>query len=830
MNAHRALWAYVLAVAAAALCAYPLLVRDYGPFETNDYWAALLLFVATPAAESLVVHFRFHRSAHSFSLLELPLTVGILTTSPLLVVLAYGLGSGLVLRLRRRQPPIKLVFNTATFVLTATVAEFIFSSIPHPHSTFSEMTWLAVGTSVMTASALGTALVIGVITVAERKFQTSELPKSIAMGLMTASGGISIGIAAAMLASSSILAVLFITTPLLALFAANRAYESEHQRRESLQVVFDTSRTLTEEPESETALLQVLERCYQSMPCDFVAIYLEYGPESFVRLLVDGEGRHRTAVTSSIVRPLLDLAALRGQAWSMLRDEEDATTTSRNLDIPSNTEQASPIQIVRDVTDRQAVAAAFGAPLMDGNEVIGIVIVGEYRGSLKHLGHEDRELFETVCRAIGSHTRLTREAHEDPLTGLPNRRRLTERLETLFGLESVGHSVLMFIDLDDFKGINDTLGHEIGDGVLRAIGDRLKRILPAGWLAARLGGDEFAVLGGHDSVAEGIAFGEEILATLSSTFTVGPHVFQIRASVGLAVAADAESPAHLLRNADTALYEAKGLGKGQLMVFNQPMHARAARRYRLGEALRQALDQDELHVVFQPVVNLGSGAIIGVEALVRWQDSEFGQVPTDEFVEIAEQQNLSAKLAMRVLAAATEGMSSVPGAISVSMNVSPGDLGDADFVLALLRARETVLPHSLGIEITERMLLSDPRIRDVLGVLRNEGIRVYVDDFGTGYSSLAYLKDLPVDYLKIPREFVRDIERDSRTLAVVRGVVALGKALGLTVVAEGIETSEQRFLVTEAGAALGQGYLFDRPLSVIDFRQRMREAGVKEAA
>ena len=245
MNDRRLLRVYVSAIAILAVGSYPALVRDYGPYDRGQLGTALLLFLATPVAESLVVHFRLRKSAHSFSLLELPLTAGIILASPLLLVVAYGLGNAMVLGLRRRQEPVKLIFNTSTFVLTATVAVFIFEVLPHPQSSFSPATWAAASVAVFSASLLGTGLVVGVISVAERRLDHGTLVTSLGWGLATASGGISLGLAAAMLASQSPPAVLFITAPLLALYAANRAYESEHQRRQSLQVVFDTSRTLT---------------------------------------------------------------------------------------------------------------------------------------------------------------------------------------------------------------------------------------------------------------------------------------------------------------------------------------------------------------------------------------------------------------------------------------------------------------------------------------------------------------------------------------------------------------------------------------------------------
>ena len=818
VNRRRVVWVYVLGVALAAVGAYPVLIGDYGPYDGRDLAAGLLLLIATPAAELLVVHVPIRKSAHSFSLLELPLTAGLMTAPPLIVIVAYGLGSAMVLVIHRRQPPLKLIFNTAVFVLTATVAVFVFGLQAHPSTVLSPITWGAVTVSVFVASLLGTVLVAGVISIAERRFDYRGLLTTILWGLATACGGISLGIATAILADQSLWSVAFITAPLLALFAANRAYESERQRRQSLQMVFDTSRTLTEESESETALFGVLARCHESLSSDAAAIYLDQGSETCLCLLVDERGQHRSVVPRAAVAPVFELAARHGGAWSIAGELTDGpggvVLEAERRDLAG----------LLGGSGRSTVAEALVAPLVDGAGTMGLVVVASYGDSFRRLGKDQLALFETISRSIASHTRLSREANEDALTGLPNRRRLMQRLEAAFEEGRASRTVLMLVDLDDFKGINDTFGHAFGDGVLHEVARRLQRVMPDGWMAARLGGDEFAVLGETASVAHSSEVGEGALKILTDVVEVGGQAFQIRASMGLCLGLLAESPAALLRNADTALYEAKREGKGRLMVFNEPMHERAARRYRLGEALREALNRDQLTVVFQPVVSLNNGELVGGEALARWEHPEFGPVRPDEFVQIAEAENLSVQLATRVLALVVAGVRTIPGSLSISMNISPGDLADASFLAGLLDAATAVRPHVLGVEITERMLLSDQRIREVLGTVREAGIRVYVDDFGTGYSSLAYLKDLPADFLKIPREFVQDIEHGARNLAVVKGVVALGRALDLAVVAEGVESPEQRRLVTEAGAEFGQGYLFDVPLSLHEFRARVLTA------
>ncbi|MFN0146536.1 MAG: putative bifunctional diguanylate cyclase/phosphodiesterase, partial [Dehalococcoidia bacterium] len=323
---------------------------------------------------------------------------------------------------------------------------------------------------------------------------------------------------------------------------------------------------------------------------------------------------------------------------------------------------------------------------------------------------------------------------------------------------------------------------------------------------------------------------ESVLTAFRHPILTSSQSFSVRLSIGTALGADADSPATLLRNADTALYEAKRLGRGQAQAYTESMHARVARRYNVAEALRAALDRDETTVVIQPVVRLQDGVIVGGEALSRWDSPELGRIGPDEFIVVAEQHGLSATLTARVIAKVVSALSSWPGSLSVSVNVSPGDLADSGIVTALIEGARAVHPHVLGVEVTERLLLSDPAILTVLQVLRKGGLQVYIDDFGTGYSSLAYLKDMPADYLKVPREFVRDIAVGSRTLAVVDAIVAVGRALGLQVVGEGIETETQQRLLGRLGMAYAQGYLFSAPLPLERFRDFVAESLAERAA
>jgi len=346
---------------------------------------------------------------------------------------------------------------------------------------------------------------------------------------------------------------------------------------------------------------------------------------------------------------------------------------------------------------------------------------------------------------------------------------------------------------------------------------------------ARLGGDEFALAG--PAAGEGWAVAAEaIIDAFRKPVTTASEVFTVRVSIGAALGSEADAPATLLRNADTALYEAKRLGKGQVRAFNDEMHRVVARRYAVAEALRTAIERDETTIVIQPVVCLDDGSVVGGEALSRWTDPVLGSVAPDEFIHLAEESGLSVALSRRVMSKVVEALQAMPGALHMSFNVSPGDLEDRSLVELLLQSAKLVHPHSLTIEVTERMLVSDPTVFATLTTLRAGGVGVSIDDFGTGYSSLAYLKNMPSDSLKIPREFVRELDSGSRSLGVVDAIMGVGRALAMEVIAEGVESRAQQSLLLGLGVTRAQGYLFSPPLGLDEFIERVREAGYSAAA
>ena len=414
--------------------------------------------------------------------------------------------------------------------------------------------------------------------------------------------------------------------------------------------------------------------------------------------------------------------------------------------------------------------------------------------------------------------RLLQAAFYDPLTGLPNRALFKDRLEVAFarakGREAAKFAVL-FLDLDRFKLVNDSLGHRAGDELLVQIARRLESCRRAGDTVARLGGDEFTLLvEGVAGEEEAIAVAERVHRALSPPFLVEGHEVFAGASIGIALGGpDTERVEHLLRDADTAMYRAK-VRSTRHAVFDSSMHQRAMAALRLENELRRALERGELRVHYQPIVDLRSGRTVGVEALVRWEHRDRGLVPPGEFIPLAEETGLVVPLGRWVLEEACRALSVLPEALTLSVNLSGRQLLQPEFgeQLAAMLSRCGLHPGRLRLELTESMLIGNGAAAiEALDKLRATGVRLCIDDFGTGYSSLSYLHELPIDSLKIDRSFIGAMVGDERKIKIVQTILMLGKGLGIEVVAEGVETAEQADVLRRLGCERAQGYFFSRP-------------------
>jgi diguanylate cyclase (GGDEF)-like protein len=421
---------------------------------------------------------------------------------------------------------------------------------------------------------------------------------------------------------------------------------------------------------------------------------------------------------------------------------------------------------------------------------------------------------ETTSRA------MARLASEDALTSLLNRRGFQTALEratrTQQERQDLDYAVL-FLDLDRFKIINDTLGHRVGDLLLKGVGERLRGSLGPHDVLARLGGDEFAVMAvGYAGTAGVASLASRLSGAIREPFSLADHRVQTSISIGIALApADGKTSDDLLAAADLALYATKESGPNGYQFYRPSMTAEMSVRREIEADLRDAMDRDELQLYYQPIVSLRDQKVRGFEALARWRHAERGFVPPSVFIPIAEDTGLMARLGEWALNTACRQAAALPADIRIAVNLSPAQFSTGDLARTVERALEAsgLDPHRLELEITERLLLeSSAPTLSILEKLNQLGVSIALDDFGSGYSSLSYLRKFSLDKVKIDRSFIIDLDNQSEQIAIIRGVVSIVRALGMTLTAEGVETESQSEILRALGCEYAQGYLFGEPI------------------
>ena len=459
------------------------------------------------------------------------------------------------------------------------------------------------------------------------------------------------------------------------------------------------------------------------------------------------------------------------------------------------------------------------------------------RDVLAYVTHDVSLRRKAEQQLIENQQRLDKMAHHDQLTGLPNRHHLTAFLPRAIEEARVAHTMLgvVFLDLDRFKHINDTRGHETGDKLLQEVAARLRTCVRDSDVVIRMGGDEFVVVfrnvKNYDEVTLGAG---RIVEALNRPIIIDRHSLQTTGSVGVSLyPRDGADMVELLKHSDTAMYQAKDRGRNNVQMFSHAMNRKLKHRVAVEASLREALRLKQLDVHYQPFFNLITRKIVGLEALMRWSHPVHGMIPADQFIPVAEETGLIVPMGNFVLHRTLQTMSAWREAgvplVPISLNVAPAQLqrGELQSTIATLLKSHNLRPELLQLEMTERAVFDShspagENREDTMARLRDLGIKIAIDDFGTGYSSLSYLKNWRVDALKIDRSFVRDLVTDSSDLAIVSAIIAIARHLHIEVIAEGIEAYQQVEILRRLGCSVGQGFLFARPMPADDILKLLR--------
>jgi diguanylate cyclase (GGDEF)-like protein len=812
------------AVAVDFVDGYPALAHPCLP-----WW---LLAVAIAVCERWPVNLRFQRNSHSFSLTDIPFTLGLVFATGGAAIAGVLAGTGLAMALRRL-PPIKWVFNVGQFVLAVGLGEVIIHALAGPQTALGPGVWIGALLGTQAGGLVTILLLAAAMSLADGLRSRRELRELFGMDLVVTLANTSLALIAAIVVVSAPAALPILLVPVGIGYAGYRTYIREIERHKKVEFLYEANRSLSESAEIADAVEGLLERAREAFRAEQAEVIL-FSQDGRVPLRTR-LGPGDAAETLEAVEPeaAVELSALAAGGPIIL---------SHPLPAP-----------VQRLTGDRPIGNAMLAVLRGEDRVIGTILLANRVGLARGFGDDDLALFETLAANASAalqfdrleqavtelrelQHRLHHQAYHDSLTGLANRALFTDKVAAAL---QDGHGVaVLFIDLDEFKGVNDTLGHTVGDQLLCAAAARIARSVREGDVVARLGGDEFAVLlltspEKLDAIAAQTA--ERVIEAFELPVSVGEHLLSAHLSAGVATSNHSgPTTADVMRDADVAMYEAKSAGKRRFAVFTPSMRDAVLRRHTLRDELAAAIDDEQLVVHYQPIVELGSGAITAVEALVRWDHPTRGRIPPLEFIPLAEESSLIVPLGRYVLreaCAQTVAWSAAGGApITVQVNLSARELEDPGLIVQVAETlAATGLPaERLALEITETLLVRDAVAGgETLAGLRALGVQLALDDFGTGYSSLSYMRSLPLHSLKIAKEFIDGMTSTPDDEAFVRLIVELARIRGLRVVAEGIETVEQLDALRTLGCDCGQGYYFSRPQPAHD-PQLMRALGTHE--
>ena len=774
------------------------------------WWALTLGFVV---AEIFVLNVQVRRESQSLSFSEIPLVIGLFLVAPFPMLVGRVLASGAVMILHRKSPPLKIAFNLALHLSETCAAIAIFGAISRGHDTASPLTWAAAYLGALGADVLGSLALASVIAVYEGAVRMKSLMRDLTAQAVPAMG-VTIGLLAVLSLTASPASVWLLVAFGTLLIVAFRAYASLADRHVGLERLYRFSQAVSSAPEIDQVIGNLLTEARELLRSERAyALFVSTEDSLVARIALGPNGSLSRSET-----PLAEVDAYL---------VEQVITNGSHLLMPRSTRE----EFAREWLAAKGLQDAVVVPLGGGAGVVGILVVADRLGDNRSFNQDDVLMLETV----GNHAavalrngelvgRMRHDALHDALTGLPNRTFLQRAIGTALDDVEAGRSpgvAVMLLDLDEFKAVNDTLGHEHGDQLLIEVGARLAAAVGKAGSVVRLGGDEFAaVLPATRDERRVLQIGRRMLRALEEPISLDGLEVEIGASVGIALAPEhADDSATLLKCADLAMYDAKTSRSG-VRMYESELDASNPLRLTLVSELRTALQNGAIQVHVQPQAQLVSGEVVGVEALVRWEHPELGWISPDEFIPVAERSGLIGPLTSHVLDASLAACAQWARAgheVGIAVNLSARSLHDADLVAEVERLlrRHGVPAKQLTLEVTEGSVMADPtRAVAVLHALRDLGVRLSVDDFGTGYSSLAYLQRLPVQEVKIDRSFVIGLGQARENTAIVRAIVDLGRALGLDVVAEGVEDADTWQLLAAMNCDLVQGWHLSRPMPI----------------
>ena len=796
------------------------------PAVPDARWTAvpafLLLAAAFALSEVFVAHVQFRRDTYTFSLVEVPFVVGLVFAPPLVTVLALVAGGGFVLAVYRRQAPIKLAFNTSVYAFTSTVAVVAYHHLPTASSVVERSVLFSSAVAAMLEAGLAIALVSLAVGLSGRVREPDKMLRSALFGTVTSTVSIGLGVIAVVLLSVRPELVWLTLVPAAGIHLASGAYLSERRRHEDLEFLHRSTALLHRSEAFEAAVNDLLAQARDAFRCEVAEILLRASPGHAVeRILVgpDGADHGFGSLPSALV----------STSWV-----DHLHSIGSPLVVSTDTTSLA----VGDYLAERGVRQAIAAPLTRDGRTVGTLTLADPFSDVTGFSTSDLRLIETLANQVSvalDHGRLEQsldqlrmveralhhEATHDGLTGLANRSAFHSLVQAELDSGITGPAAVLFIDLDDFKSVNDTFGHAAGDELLVVAARRIQACLRTQDLAARLGGDEFTVfLTGGDERVEVTAIADRILHELGAPFTLGTSEVAVRASIGVAIRTDSEDVSELLRDADTAMYTAKAKGKHRVEVFDRHQGTTTSSQFSTASEISRAIEQRELAVHFQPVVSLDSGSLVGAESLVRWEHTTRGLLAADKFIDVARTSDAIVAIDRLVLDEACAWLARFDALGSadpfvVSVNLGARELLDpslADLVATRL-ALHGIEPNRLVVEFSEGLAMqTTASVMSTLKELRACGVSLALVDYGAGLTSIRQLRDLPVQMVKVAKSVVDAIDREPENIAFARAIIEVAHVFGATVVAQGVERPDQVDALASVGCDHGQGYFFARPM------------------